>query len=365
MLICPRCEKMYPPGQYERCPNDDSLLYVLGHEGPTRKPWGPEDVIAEKYKLVEEVHRKTGTGLTFKAEQIRLKRIVELRLLPSDELTKPGDQARFQREVSTWARLRSPYIVRLYDHGFTERDEPYISLEYTAQGSLSDALRTDGFLSYHEGLKLSEHLLQALDIAHQSQVLHRDVNPHAVVLHTLADGSSHYRLTGFAVAKHLGDVDNDPTAITMTGQVICDPAYMAPESIMLGILEPRTDLYALGVTLYEAFSGYRPFAGDGLSDLLAAHVHGTPTPIETYRPNIPTPLSQFLSRLIAREPEKRFANALEALNALRQLNVDWRAIERQANREADKEVKPLTLKLGLLQKLIKGLKSLFSSLSRR
>ncbi len=330
MLICPRCQEMFPPGSHERCPRDGTLLYQLGHEGPTRKQWGVGDVIANKYTLLEELHKKVGAGKSFKAEQLRLKRVVELRLLPSDGMMLPGDQARFEREVGTWARLRSPYVVRLFDHGFTERDEPYITLEYTELGTLDDLLKRNARLTYSEGVRLSEHLLQALDAAHQAQVLHRDVNPNAVVLHTLADGSSQYRLTGFAVAKHLGDEQDDPTAITMTGQVICDPAYMSPESIMLGVLEPRTDLYALGVTLYEAFTGQRPFPGATLSELLEAHVKGRHIPIEELRPDIPLPLKTFLDRLIHRDPNLRFGSAMEALTDLRLMRVDFKALDEAA-----------------------------------
>ena len=341
MLVCPRCETMYPQSDLERCPKDGSLLYVLGSEGPTQRPWTVGDEVAGKYRLVESLMKRTGTGLSFKAEQLRLQRTVELRLLSVDGMMMPGDHARFQREVSAWAKVRSPYIVRLYDFGFTERDEPYITLEFTDQGTLRGLIDRRGYLSYEEGLRLSEHILQALNVAHQSLILHRNVSPESIVLHTLADGSSHYRLTGFALAKHMGDEADDPTAITMTGQVICDPAYMAPESIMMGILEPRTDLYALGVTLYEAFSGQRPFPGQSLSELLAAHVHGTYTPIESHRPDIPLALKHFLQRLLHHDPAARFATAEQALDELRPLRDNLEALEAEAAAAA---LRPLNLR---------------------
>ena len=341
MLVCPRCETMYPDGSAERCPHDGSLLYVLGSEGPTQRPWMVGDEIIGKYRLLEQLEKRTGTGDSFRAEQIQLKRTVELRLLSVEGIMKPGDHARFQREVSAWAKVRSPYIVRLYDFGFTERDEPYITLEFTDQGTLRGMIDRNGYLSYEEGLRLSEHILRALQVAHKAQVLHRNVSPESVVLHTLADGTSHYRLTGFALAKHMGDDDDDPTAITMTGQVICDPAYMAPESIMAGILEPRTDLYALGVSLYEAFSGQRPFPGDSLSELLAAHVHGIYTPIESHRPDIPVALKAFIRKLLHHDPQARFTSAEEALQELHRLQVNFIDLQSQV---VSSELRPLRLK---------------------
>lgn len=358
MLVCPRCEKMYPASDLERCPQDGSLLYVLGSEGPTQKSWDVGDTIAEKYLLIDELEKRVGTGRSFKAEQLRLKRTVELRLLSNDGMMKPGEQARFQREVSVWSKVRSPYIVRLYDFGFTERDEPYITLELTEQGTLRGLLQRRGFLSYEEGLRLSSHILQALDTAHNAQVLHRNVNPDAIVLHTLTDGQSYYRLTGFAVAKLMGDVEDDPTAITMTGQVICDPAYMAPESIMMGILEPKTDLYALGVTLYEAFSGQRPFPGDSLSELLGAHVHGTYTPIESHRPDIPRVLKAFLSRLLHHDPQNRFSSAGEALEILNAIIEDFEQLT--INTTVTGEFKPLSLKKSALSRFFSWFSRLFS-----
>ena len=363
MLVCPRCEAMYPQGSHERCPNDDSLLYVLGHDGPMQKPWGEGDEIAGKYKLIEKLERKVGTGSSFIAEQTRLKRTVELRLLPSDGIMKPGDQARFQREVSTWARLRSPFIVRLYDYGFTSRDEPYITLEFTHEGTLGDLIRNRGQLPYREAFNLSKHLLQALDIAHQAQVMHRNVNPDAVVLHTLADGTSHYRLTGFAVAKHIGEEDDDPTAITMTGHVVCDPVYMAPESIMMGILEPRTDLYALGVTLYEAYAGQRPFPGETLSELLAAHVHGQITPLEYYRPDIPVVLKNFISKLLSKDPNLRYASALDALEDLEQFQIDFAALN-APSKPVKSKYKPLQIRQNLKDRILFWIKSRFKSKRR-
>ena len=361
MLVCPRCEKMYPSNDLERCPNDGSLLYVLGSEGPTQRPWDVNDTIANKYRILQKLPKRVGTGQSFKAEQIKLQRSVELRLLSNEGMMKPGEQARFQREVSVWSKVRSPYIVRLYDFGFTERDEPYITLELTEQGTLRDLINRQGFLAYEEGLRLSSHILQALATAHQAQVLHRNVSPESVVLHTLSDGQSYYRLTGFAVAKLMGDQEDDPTAITMTGQVICDPAYMAPESIMMGILEPKTDLYALGVTLYEAFSGQRPFPGESLSELLGAHVHGTYTPIESHRPDIPRVLKSFIGRLLHHDPQQRFESAEVALDVLNAIIEDFEQLT--ANQAViTGEYKPLQLQQeGIIARLSTWLKGLFKS----
>lgn len=322
MLLCPVCESIYPGGAYDRCPQDGAPLYVFG-EGEVKRPHEPGDVVAGKFEIIEEIARRGGAGRTFRAHQRNLEREVELRILPADSLVKPGDQARFQREVETWGKLRSDYLVRLYDSGFTEDGAPYMALEYVPGGTLGQRLRIAGPLSDATLRVVAEHALKALGAAHDAGVLHRDVSPDALVLGKRADGRPYCRVTGFGLAKLMGDMEDDPTAITMTGQVIGNPAYMAPETIMQGLLEPRTDLYGLGVTLYELATGRRPFPGESLADLLTFHVRGVPAPIRQFRPDLDLALKQLIDGLLEKDPKRRFQSAGEALNKLRDELAAW------------------------------------------
>ncbi len=315
MLICPVCESTFPDGAHDWCPEDGSLLYALGDGVTGKAPMAVGDVVAGKYELLEEIRRRGGAGRTFKALQTNLDRVVELRVLPENSITRPSDHARFQREVATWARLRSDHLVRLYDSGFTEDNAPYMALEFFEGGVLGERMREEGALPLALCRSVAEHALRALEAAHEAAVLHRDVRPDALVV---AEGSEgiNARLTGFGLAKHMGDDEDDPTAITMTGQVIGNPAYMAPETIMMGVLDPRTDLYALGVTLYELTAGRRPFAGTSLADMLKAHVQGGREPLAKTAPTAPHGWVAFVERLMATKPEERYQTATEALQGL-------------------------------------------------
>ena len=288
---------------------------LTGDDG--RTPLQAGDTVAGKYTLLEEIPRRGGAGRTFKAEQTALKRVVELRVLPENSITKPADHARFRREVATWGRLRSDHLVRLYDSGFTEDNAPYMALEFVDDGSVGAHLRAEGPLPLDMCRVIAEQVLDALGTAHEAQVLHRDVTPDALLLGTRVDGSLHCRLTGFGLAKHMGDEDDDPTAITMTGQIIGKPAYMAPETIMLGTLDPRTDLYSAGVTLYEIAAGRRPFPGTSLSELLKAHIEGIPDALIDHRPDIDPIYAALVDGLLAKDPLVRFQTADQALGALR------------------------------------------------
>ena len=162
-------------------------------------------------------------------------------------------------------------------------------------------------------IEILRQILGGLQAAHQAHVLHRDINPDAIVIETGLDAKLHARLTGFGLAKHLGDEDDDPTAITMTGQVIGNPAYMAPETIMRGILDPQTDVYALGVTTYEMVTGERPFPGTSLSEMLAAHIQGTPERPSSLRAEIPPYFEQLIQKMIANDPSNRYESAEDVL----------------------------------------------------
>jgi len=311
---------MYPPESHERCPEDDSLLYALGEGGADGPKLKPGETVAGKYELLEEMERRGGAGRTFKARQTRLARVVELRVLPQNTITRPSDHARFQREVETWGRLRSDHLVRLYDSGFTENNAPYMALELVDGGSLGQRLRAEGPLPVATVAVVADHALRALEAAHAANVLHRDVSPDALVMGRRPDGEPYARLTGFGLAKHMGDEDDDPTAITMTGAVIGNPRYMAPETIMQGVLDPRTDLYALGVTLFELLAGERPFRGDSLADMLKAHVTGTPNALRSLRAEVAPGTQRFIERLLVRDPTARFQDATEARAALERVD---------------------------------------------
>ena len=314
MLVCPLCERVFHERELERCPDDGSLLYLVGDDsfGLMDIPLGPGAIVAQKYRLLAEIKRRGGAGRTFKAEQLNLQRVVELRMLPTNSISKPGDHERFRREVATWGRIQDDHLVRLYDSGYADGSTPYMVLEYFDGGMVGDILREHGPFPIGWLHLVADHVLQALVSAHGAQVLHRDITPDAIIVSQNTAGVPHFRLTVFGLAKHLND-DDDPTAITMTGQVLGQPAYMAPETITQGVLEPRTDLYALGITLFELAAGRRPFTGKSLADILGEQIQADPPSLASIRPDLPSEFCQFVHTLIQKKPQNRFSAADEAL----------------------------------------------------
>ncbi|MSP72526.1 MAG: serine/threonine protein kinase [Myxococcales bacterium] len=314
MLVCPVCEKSFSGVNLVRCPNDGSPLYALGTDrGP---PLGPGTRIAGKYEIVSEVARRGGAGRTFIARQNNLQRNVELRVLSPESVKGPSDQARFQREVATWGKLQSDHLVRLYDSGFTPEGAPYMALEVVEGGALGELTRSGKTLDVSTLKVVARQALLGLAAAHEAGVLHRDLSPDALIFGHRPDGTSHLRLTGFGLAKHVATGDEDPTAITMTGNFIGNPAYMAPEWMLEGKVGPGVDLFALGITLYELAAGTRPVKVTTNSEALAAYIKGKPTPLLDYRPDLPRALCTFIEGLFAFDPRQRYADAETALRDL-------------------------------------------------
>ena len=315
MRICPVCEKIWPEPDLERCPRDGSPLYAIGQAGSVPE-FGPGTVVAGKYEVLSEMARRGGAGRTYLARQQRLDRTVELRMLPRDSIKGPSDEARFLREVATWGKLKSEHLVRLYDSGVSPEGMPYMALEVVTGGVLGDRLRADGPLPFEQVFTVAAQALDALGSAHDANVIPRDVSPDALLLETRPDGADFVRLTGFGLAKHVGGGDDDPTAITMTGMFLGNPAYMAPEWMMRGELTPAVDLFALGITLYELLAGERPVKVTNTSEALAAYVKGTPVPLAKHRSDVPPVFARWLERLYAFDPAQRFRSAHDALRAL-------------------------------------------------
>lgn len=299
----------------DRCPDDGSPLYEVGEAAPGAVTLAPGATVADKFVLVAELPRRGGAGRTWIAHQTALQRHVELRILPKDCVRGPADEARFHREVGTWGRLRSDHLARLFDSGFAADGSPYMALEIVEGGLASDRLRNEGPLGWDAWKAVVQQSLEGLEAAHEAGVLHRDISPDALVIGTRPDGTPHVRLTGFGLAKLLAGGDEDPTAITATGLFIGNPAYMAPEWMMKGVVGPQTDLFALGITLYELACGFRPVSITNNSEALAAYVKGRPTPLRDHRPDTPHKLGRWIEKLFNFDPERRFMTARQALDS--------------------------------------------------
>lgn len=251
-----------------------------------------------QYELQAELGRG-GTARVYCAYQARLRRHVAIKVIAADIATQPNFRQRFEQEAQAIAQLNHPNIVAVYDFG-EEADLIYLAMQYVAGGTLKQRLGNP--LPVSEAVSYTIQMARALHHAHLRGVIHRDVKPANMLVD--ADDPRHLLLSDFGIAKLVGHQD-----ITGTGVTIGTPEYMAPEQAEGQPVAPCTDVYSLGIVLYEALAGQPPFTGATPVTVLYQQVHGLPPYIRGFNPDIPRELAQVIDTALAKRPEERFPSA--------------------------------------------------------
>ncbi|MDG4865528.1 serine/threonine-protein kinase, partial [Streptomyces sp. T-3] len=247
----------------------------------------------------------------------RLDRRVAVKLLRPDRVA--GHEAeelrrRFVRECRVTAQVDHPGLVTVHDAGSDALDggdhgDLYLVMQYVDGSDLADHIAEHDPYPWPWAVAVAAQLCSVLSAVHAVPIVHRDLKPRNVMVKP--DGT--LTVLDLGVASVL---DSDTTRLTHTGSPIGSPAYMAPEQAMGGAVGPYTDLYALGVLLYELLSGTVPFAGTTVLGVLHRHLYEPPLPVRQVRPEIPEPLEALVLRLLAKDPQHRPASAQEVYEAL-------------------------------------------------
>lgn len=264
-----------------------------------------EQVIGH-YRLLGLLGRG-GMASVYLAEQVGLRRKVALKMLHPALAADDVVVQRFLREARIAANLHHPHIVSIYDIG-EHQGANYIAMRYIQGESLAQLLRREAPLEVTRALSMLEQIADVLDFAHGHGVLHRDVKPANVMV----EAGDFLTLTDFGIAR-AGEKSN----LTSARMVIGTPQYMSPEQAQGAPVDKRSDLYALGVMLYEMLGGQLPFSADSTPSLLFMHVHEPPPPLSTIRPDLPPALNAVVSRALAKDPDARFQSGHEMVVAVR------------------------------------------------
>ncbi|MEM7112080.1 MAG: protein kinase [Chloroflexota bacterium] len=253
---------------------------------------------------------------------MNLNRQVAIKLMHAHYARQPEFRARLVQEAQTTAQLDHSSIVKIYDFGNSESGL-FIAMEFVDGGSLRDHLRRlqrmGKYLPLAQSLQIGIQIAEALDYAHHQGIIHRDVKPGNIILKRLSqpdpDGGIPFRalLTDFGLVKLQG-----VGGMTESGATLGTPTYMSPEQCEGRELDRRTDLYSLGIVLYELFTNKLPFAFKSLSEALVAHSRGTLPPfVSEIRPDIPLIIDNLLAKTLAKNPDERFSSGAELAAALR------------------------------------------------
>lgn len=262
-----------------------------------------------RYEICELIGRG-GTADTYRACDRVLGREVALKAL----LDRSSDvNARFLLEAQSMARLNHPRIVRVYDVG-EEADLSYIVMELVRGKTLRDL--EGGSLSYKQALSYLVDVLEALEYAHGQGTIHRDIKPANIMTD---EDAQHVKLMDFGLARRTSDM----TQTTRTGQIVGTIAYLAPERFLSKPADVRSDLYSVGIVMYEIFTGTVPFRNDR-DDLVAtifSHVHDSPTPPNEVNRNMPEALCRVIMRAIDKDPGKRYQTARDFIRDIQALTA--------------------------------------------
>ncbi len=290
---------------------------------------GPADpligrVFGERFVVVGLIARG-GMGRVYRAEQRPLGRQVALKvLLPNPALEEEEAEQfheRFLLEASIVSKLTHPNTVTLFDYGQTEDDYHYIAMELLEGRTVRQALDEDGPFSGARAMHVAMQICRSVREAHALGVIHRDLKPANVLLVQHGDQQDVVKVLDFGLVKNVATHETGPT---LKGAFLGSPKYMAPEQIRSEPLDGRTDIYALGVLLYEMLTGQVPFGGPSAVDILLAHVNEPPTPLRERRPDLDAPrdLDEIVMKTLAKEPAERFESMDALLASLKDLARD-------------------------------------------
>ena len=277
-------------------------------------------VLAGKYR-VDRVLGAGGMGVVVAATHMELEAPVALKFLLREVRNNQEVVARFAREARASAQIRSEYVARTLDVGRLENGSPYIVMEYLEGCDLARRIEEQGPLSIQAALRLILQACEALTEAHAIGIIHRDLKPSNLFITQRRDGNEVVKLLDFGISKIMASSGSNPSlSMTRTSSVMGSPLYMAPEQLISARnVDQRSDVWALGVTLYEALAGTPPFAGDSLPEVCARVMTQAPEPLRSKRADVPPLLDAAIMRCLQKDPAQRFATAAELAAALQPL----------------------------------------------
>ncbi|GMV44419.1 MAG: hypothetical protein AMXMBFR64_61350 [Myxococcales bacterium] len=307
---CPTCRATWPASK-TTCPDDGAMLIYKLPEDPSLVG----TVVDSRYK-VERLLAEGGMGRVYLARQLSVDRAIALKVLLRSIASNVSAVQRFQNEARAASRLTSANTVTVFDFGQEPSGLLYIAMEYVEGRSLWRAIESDGPFPVDRAVGIACQVLESLSEAHAKSIIHRDIKPDNVLLTATATGDELAKVTDFGIAKVLSGEER--TDLTTAGMVVGTPRYLSPEQIRGEPPDARSDLYSLGVVLYEMLAGVPPFEDKVPMNLLVKHLSEQPVLLHRVSPRVSGAVSAIVHRALAKEREARPESARAFRDALLQ-----------------------------------------------
>ncbi|MGO1002198.1 protein kinase domain-containing protein [Lysobacter sp. CA196] len=298
----------------------------------------PGSVLAGRFRI-ESMLGVGGMGVVYRATDLALDIQVALKLLRPELMHRPDAFERFRQELLLARQVSSAHVVRIHDLAQHE-GRWLISMDFVDGESLDRRLDRDGPFAVDSALRIARQLAEGLAAAHAKGVVHRDLKPANVLL----DAQGNAYISDFGVARSLAS-----SGLTQSGAVIGTPDYLSPEQARGDALDARSDLYALGLILYEMLTGKLPFAGGTVSEVLAQRMLRTPPPVTDQRAELPAWIARLVDKLLRPQPAHRFKDAAAVIAAL-----DAKEVARDGYREGGAPTRALWLAAAAVLAVLAG-----------
>src|SRR5262249_37575758 len=304
MKYCPRCRQEYYFSE-RICPADGSPLSL-------EDPYHLVGRTLEKYQI-DALVGIGGMGAVYSAYQIGIGRRVAFKILqPNIVLSSSHVVKLFEREAQMAGQLNHENIAIIYDAGQTADNIWYIAMEWLDGNTLAEELGSSRAFSISRTANIFRQIASALDTAHGSYIVHRDLKPSNIMLITRADSRELVKVLDFGIGKIISDTAGSPASKSWG-----TPHYASPEQFHTGVnIDRRSDIYSLGIMLYEVLSGELPFHASSVEEMMHLHLHVSPTPIRQRNPEVPKSIEQMLARMLAKDPNDRPQRAGEIADLL-------------------------------------------------
>jgi len=297
---CPACKREFPATEIV-CAYDHTILMTVTVDqllGTT---------LADKYLVMSEIGRG-GMSIVYKGKHTLMDRIVAIKMLQSQLVADPTSTKRFQQEAQAVSCLAHPNVIGVFDFGIAPTGQPYLVMDFLVGESLADIIKRDNHVPEKRAIGLFMQACDALEHAHKKGVIHRDLKSSNIMIVDAEGKPDTIKVVDFGIAKLMPSSGKQAQNLTQTGEIFGSPIYMSPEQCLGQPLDARSDIYSMGVLMYEALTGYPPLMGHTIVDTMQMHVGTKPVSFVEMRPDLTftQDLEDVVFKALQKNPDDRF-----------------------------------------------------------